>query len=659
MSALLTIPFRLELRRGLRADLPSTSDLIGEPFFCEDTGELFVWNGTSMVEIGDAEHAYIDAQDAATLASAKSYTDVETARAESVESALAVAVATKTSATYVDTQDAATLAAAEAYTDAHVPTGVELVAHKDQPNGYPSLDVTGHIPLSELPASIQGALEYQGVWDASANSPSLASSVGTKGFFYKVSVAGNTSLDGNTNWHVGDLLIFDGTTWDKVDNYEAVTSVAGRTGAVTLAESDVANLTTDLASLSSAISGKASIGYVDAETTRAQAAEATLTTAVAGKQASLGFTPENAANKNAANGYGGLDAAGLVLGSLDKNPLFDGMTGAKFICSVVPLVMPQTTATFYTVPSNKRALFLAARAVNDVLTGSTALITFYPVGFSGGSDLFLTGALAMAAQGGIATHVPAVPFLLEAGEKLNLHFSATGGGAGVVQIQMLLIEFDATSFIKGPKVYASFAGTLVKGDQTLYTCPSGKRAMSWTPGNLGAILQNLQNFGVVNGSGSTWRPVVSMLKSGYNRRLANITNLQIASTNVLSVTVDAIGNFAVGDTVAFNQITNATWTFLNGTTSGQITAIDPIGKIITCGYTHATIASTAISAGQVFEGDNLISTATKASGAPATFTGLQIPVFLEAGDSIVVNSDLSNANADLMLSTCLYECPAA
>lgn len=288
MSALLTIPFRLELRRGLRADLPATSDLIGEPFFCEDTGELFVWNGTAMVEIGDAEHAYIDAQDAATLAAAHTYTDDETARAESVESALAVSVATKASSTYVDLQDAATLAAAEAYTDAHVPTGVELLAHKDQPNGYPSLDGGGHVPLSELPASIQGAMQYEGVWDASANSPALASGVGTKGFFYKVSVAGNTSLDGNSNWHIGDLAIFDGSVWDKVDNYEAVTSVAGRTGAVTLAESDIASLTTDLATLSSAISSEAS--------TRA-AADA---------------LAEVLTHKDVANGYAGLDAGGKL-----------------------------------------------------------------------------------------------------------------------------------------------------------------------------------------------------------------------------------------------------------------------------------------------------------------------------------------------------------
>jgi len=40
----------IQIRRGLRADLPSTG-LSAEPFFCTDTGELFVWDGFEMVAI--------------------------------------------------------------------------------------------------------------------------------------------------------------------------------------------------------------------------------------------------------------------------------------------------------------------------------------------------------------------------------------------------------------------------------------------------------------------------------------------------------------------------------------------------------------------------------------------------------------------------------
>jgi hypothetical protein len=62
-----------------------------------------------------------------------------------------------------------------------------------------------------------GALNYKGTWNASANTPALASSVGTKGDYYVVSVAGSTTLNGISNWGVGDWAAFNGTTWQRVE----------------------------------------------------------------------------------------------------------------------------------------------------------------------------------------------------------------------------------------------------------------------------------------------------------------------------------------------------------------------------------------------------------------------------------------------------------
>lgn len=109
-------------------------------------------------------------------------------------------------------------------------------------SGVATLDGGGKVPTSQLPAAIVGALQYQGTWNAATNSPTLANGVGTKGYFYKVSTLGNTSIDGNNNWTVGDLIVFDGTTWDKVEGGGSdVVSVAGRIGAVTLTTADVAS----------------------------------------------------------------------------------------------------------------------------------------------------------------------------------------------------------------------------------------------------------------------------------------------------------------------------------------------------------------------------------------------------------------------------------
>jgi len=86
---------------------------------------------------------------------------------------------------------------------------------------------------------VLGGAIYQSVWNASTNSPTLTSGTGTKGYYYIVSVAGSTNLDGITDWKVGDWAIFNGTTWNKVDNTDAVSSVNGYTGAVSLTTSDI------------------------------------------------------------------------------------------------------------------------------------------------------------------------------------------------------------------------------------------------------------------------------------------------------------------------------------------------------------------------------------------------------------------------------------
>lgn len=62
-----------------------------------------------------------------------------------------------------------------------------------------------------------GALNYKGTWNASTNTPALASGAGTKGDYYQVSVAGSTNLDGISNWGVGDVAAFNGTTWQRIE----------------------------------------------------------------------------------------------------------------------------------------------------------------------------------------------------------------------------------------------------------------------------------------------------------------------------------------------------------------------------------------------------------------------------------------------------------
>ena len=103
-------------------------------------------------------------------------------------------------------------------------------------------------------AEIVGGLDYQGTWNATTNTPTLASGVGTNGFYYVVATAGSTNLDGVTDWQIGDWAIYNGTAWQKIDQTNLVTSVAGRTGAITLANTDISGLGTMSTQASSSVS---------------------------------------------------------------------------------------------------------------------------------------------------------------------------------------------------------------------------------------------------------------------------------------------------------------------------------------------------------------------------------------------------------------------
>jgi len=92
-------------------------------------------------------------------------------------------------------------------------------------------------------SALVGGVMYEGTWNASTNTPTIVSSVGSKGDYYVVATAGSTNINGITDWKIGDWIIFNGTTWDKVDNTDAVSSVNGYTGAVSLVTNDIAEST--------------------------------------------------------------------------------------------------------------------------------------------------------------------------------------------------------------------------------------------------------------------------------------------------------------------------------------------------------------------------------------------------------------------------------
>ena len=97
---------------------------------------------------------------------------------------------------------------------------------------------SGKLLTSLIPDEVLSAMRYRGTWNATTNVRSVegtampAANGSNKGHYYKVSVAGSTNLDGITDWAIGDWVISNGSTYDKIDNTDAVVSVAGLEGAV-------------------------------------------------------------------------------------------------------------------------------------------------------------------------------------------------------------------------------------------------------------------------------------------------------------------------------------------------------------------------------------------------------------------------------------------
>jgi hypothetical protein len=84
-------------------------------------------------------------------------------------------------------------------------------------------------------------MQYQGVWDASTNTPTLVDGTGNNGDVYRVTVGGSRNLgSGIISFTVGDYVIYNpGSIWEKSDTTDAVATVANRTGNVVLTVADI------------------------------------------------------------------------------------------------------------------------------------------------------------------------------------------------------------------------------------------------------------------------------------------------------------------------------------------------------------------------------------------------------------------------------------
>jgi hypothetical protein len=255
--------------------------------------------------------------------------------------------------------------------------------------------------------ALSGFVNYKGTWNASTNTPTLVSSVGTKGDYYVISVTGSTNLNGITTWTQGDWAIFNGTAWEKVDNTDLVTSVAGRTGAITLTTADVGGLGTIATQAASNVSITG--GSITGITDLAVADGGTGASTASGARTNLGLvigtdvlSPSGSAASLTSFPTFNQNTTGTASNVTGTVAVLNGGTGAT-TTSGARTNLGLVIGTDVLAPTGSAASLTSFPTFNQNTTGTAAstpklLTTNFTIEESGGKLIFKYGATTIASM---------------------------------------------------------------------------------------------------------------------------------------------------------------------------------------------------------------------------------------------------------------------
>ena len=538
----------------------------------------------------------------------------------------------------------------------YIPTSAEGVA-----NGVATLDSGGQIPLSQIPPL--GDLNYQGTWNATTNTPTLTSSTGTKGYYYVVSVAGTTNLNGITDWQINDWAVFNGSVWQKIDNTDSVTSVNGYTGTVVLTQTDIsgtvptsrtitagtgltgggdlsANRTLAIATtgVSAATYGSASSVPVVAVNAQGQITSATNTPiAIANTQVS-GLGTMSTQNANAVAVTGGT-INGTTIGATTAS------TGAFTVLSTSSTTSTTPTLSFNGSNSNiASGATVSGSYLQNILqnkSGTASASTNYVLSNDLGTDSTYYGEFGMNSSV-YSSGTPADFFSLNNG----VYFSGHDGDVTVGSGNGYKTYFAwGTSGQSAHVINASGAiglNTSITGStnfgtngQVLTSAGSGATP-TWTTPTTGTVTSVTGTSPVVSSGGNT--PAISMPAattsvSGYltSTDWNTFNGKQAAGTyvNSVSATAPITSSGGVTPTIAIpaattsvnGYLTSTDWNTFNGKGSGTVTSVGGTGTV-----NGLTLTGTVTSTGNLTLGGTLDLSSPPAIGgtAAAAITGTTI-----------------------------------
>lgn len=247
---------------------------------------------------------------------------------------------------------------------------------------------------SWMPGNINTSLTYTGVYNASTNTPDVVALGGPAGTYYIVTVAGSQNLgSGLEAFSIGDWVIFDGFTWDRIPvGNSTVSSFNGRTGVVVPLANDYT--WSMLAKTSGKLTGSKVSDIQDVNVTGIQDGHVLKWDQASSKWIAA---PDNASG----SAPGSINGSQLAAGSVDSTKISDGsivdadISGSAGIAQSKianlttslagkePVIAGGTTATYFrgdktwqtlstsVVPEGANLYFLDSRVRAALLSGYT------------------------------------------------------------------------------------------------------------------------------------------------------------------------------------------------------------------------------------------------------------------------------------------------
>lgn len=431
-----------------------------------------------------------------------------------------------------------------------------------------------------------GSLRYQGTWDANTNNPTLTSGVGVQGYYYVVSVAGSTNLDGVTDWQIGDWAVFNGSVWQKIDNTDAVLSVNGKTGAVVLGAADVgATPNTTYVIAGTGLSGggqlNANVTLTNAGVTAFNTRTGNVTLSSSDVTTALGYTPANAATVVTSVG-----ATSPVLSSGGQTPTIS-MPAANATTN------GYLTSTDWTTFNNK-----GSGTVTSVTASS-------PLSSTGGTTPDISIPAANATTNGYLTSTDWTTFNSKGTGSVSNVATGTGLTGGPITTTGT-ISLANTTVTAGSYGNASYVGTFTVDAQGRLTAAANSQ-ISIAVAQVSGAVPNTRNISTstgLSGGGNLSADLTLSVTANSTQQLVGVQNNGVAvgtrqiinfvpGTGMTLTGADDGANGRANLTVAMssNQITLGNATLTLGTTTTSVGNLTLPNATITSGTIAANVAN--------------------------------------------------------------------